>query len=352
MRGLKEWKLDPLRDTDPAGIGDFTLLARLGQGGMGRVYLAESRAGQRVALKVMLAISDDARRRERFGREVEMLRSAVGVSIANYADDGTMEDVPWLATEYVPGPTLERRVRDHGPLRGAALAMLGASLAEGLGHIHRAGLLHRDFKPPNVVLGPGGPKIIDFGLAVDSEGLGRFTATGMVAGTAAWMAPEQAAGERDLTPAIDIYALGAVMAYGANGKTPSPRATPSCAGLTPPLAAVVSGMLADEPRDRPTAPEVREAMLSIVGDDVAGTLRGLVSDTYGRYTTVDPPPVRPAPPAPPAPPASAEASGEPTVLADPTVLVPMPRTRHRPSQERAAKAAQLLRTAYAPSKEL
>jgi len=337
--------MDPLRKTDPATIGDYRLLGRIGQGGMGQVYLAESLAGTSVALKVMKQLSDDPKRRERFAREVDMLRSAVGVSIANYTADGMTGDTPWLATEYVPGPTLDQHVHQHGGLDTRMTAMLGASLAEGLGHIHKAGLLHRDFKPHNVVLGDEGPKIIDFGLAVVSVEPSQLTTTGWVAGTPAWMAPEQAGGIRELTPAIDVYSLAAVLSFAVTGKTPNPRIKPSLAGVDPNLAVILAGMLADEPTDRPEAPEVCHALLQVaVGtEELAEVRAALVNETYGRYQTPEPP-QRSVPPTAPDP------GDYPTALVAPSDVPPRP--RQPPSIERAAVAAENLRIAYAKTKEL
>ncbi|MCC9705043.1 serine/threonine protein kinase [Streptomyces sp. MNU76] len=211
---------------------------------MGQVYLGESPGGEPVAVKVIKPSVVDSETRTRFAQEVEILKTIWGARIAALLDADPDAERPWLATEYVEGLDLSRHVAAHGPLPALLTAALGATLAEALAGVHRQGLLHRDLKPANVLLGPNGPKVIDFGLAVFAESSVSLTAPHMVVGTPSCMPPEQANGEKPLTPAVDVYALGAVLLFAASGHAPyradhihllfhqvaDPGARPTCPG--------------------------------------------------------------------------------------------------------------------------
>lgn len=209
----------PLRSTDPTRIGDYELTGRIGGGGMGDVFLGRSPGGRPAAVKVVRdLLADDPRFRERFRREVAAARSVSGAYTAAVLDADPDAERPWLATAYIDGPSLLARVSDGGPLDAQETRALGAGLAEALRDIHRAGLVHRDLKPGNVLLAADGPRLIDFGIirAEDGEGL---TETGYVLGSAGYMAPEQAAGG-EATRTADVYSLGAVLTFAATGHGP------------------------------------------------------------------------------------------------------------------------------------
>ncbi|MEV1051079.1 serine/threonine-protein kinase [Streptomyces sp. NPDC049887] len=210
----------PLSPDDPSELDGYELLGRIGQGGMGQVYLGESPGGEPAAVKVIKPSVVDSETRTRFAQEVEILKTIWGARIAALLDADPDAERPWLATEYVEGLDLSRHVAAHGPLPALLTAALGATLAEALATVHRQGLLHRDLKPANVLLGPNGPKVIDFGLAVFAESSVSLTAPHTVVGTPSCMPPEQANGEKPLTPAVDVYALVAVLLFAASGHAP------------------------------------------------------------------------------------------------------------------------------------
>ncbi|MCA1279071.1 serine/threonine-protein kinase [Saccharopolyspora sp. 7B] len=255
--------MQPLLAGEPNRVGDYRLLARIGGGAMGAVYLARSRGGRGVAIKIVRPeLADDGEFRERFRREVEMARSVGGFWTATVIDADTEADQPWLATEYVPGPTLHRAVADHGPLPEQTVRSLAAGLAEALGAIHRAGLVHRDLKPGNVLLGPDGPRVIDFGIsrAMSSSAL---TATGIFLGTPGFFSPEQTVGT-DVGPPSDVFSLGAVLMFAATGAGPFGNENtaamlyrvvhnePDLDALPPGLRPLIGGCLAKDPAARPT----------------------------------------------------------------------------------------------------
>src|ERR1039458_7053051 len=208
-----------LQPGDPQTIGSYRLVGQLGGGGMGRVFLGVSAGGRPVAVKVIRAeLAADPQFRMRSGREVAAARRVSGVFTAMVVDADVDGPAPWLATAYVPGPSLSEAVDDHGPLPAGSLLALAAGLAESLTAIHAAGVVHRDLKPSNVMLAEDGPRVIDFGIsrAVESTAL---TQTGLVIGSPGFMSPEQAMG-LDVGPPSDIFNLGAVLAFAATGVGP------------------------------------------------------------------------------------------------------------------------------------
>lgn len=204
---------------DPQEIGGYRLHARLGSGGMGVVYLAHTRGGRPIALKAVREdFAADPGFRLRFADEVASARRIHGLFTAQVIDSGVDDPVPWLATAYVPGPSLAQAVQRHGPLPPRTVLLLVAGIAEALQAIHGAGVVHRDLKPANVLIAEDGPRVIDFGIARAADATG-LTGTGLRIGTAAYMAPEQALG-LPVTPAADVFALGALAVYVAGGVPP------------------------------------------------------------------------------------------------------------------------------------
>ncbi|MEU4363166.1 serine/threonine-protein kinase [Promicromonospora sp. NPDC023987] len=205
-----------LRPGEPRTIGPFRVRSRLGSGGMGDVYLGTARRGQQVAIKLIRGAQlDDDEFRARFRREVRAAAKVRSRFIANLIDADPDAELPWLATEYVPGPTLAQALAAQGPLSEADVLRLVAGVGEALHEMHRVGLVHRDVKPANVILGPDGPCLIDLGVVATIDAT-RLTLTGQPVGTPVYMAPEQASGSR-ATSAADIWALGALAYYAATG---------------------------------------------------------------------------------------------------------------------------------------
>ena len=255
--------MKPLAADDPRVIGEYRLRARLGAGGMGRVYLGLSPAGRAVAIKVVHPdLASDADFLRRFGQEVAAARAVSGIYTAPVVASGLNERPPWLATAFVPGPPLDQVVGENGPLPEQALWPLLAGLVEALQAVHACGVVHRDLKPANVLLATDGPRVIDFGIARAADGTS-LTAAGVVFGTPGYMSPEQAEG-RGAGPASDVFALGCVVAYAATGTGPFGTGTaaailyrvvhaePVLDGVPPRLRPVVAACLAKDPAARPS----------------------------------------------------------------------------------------------------
>ncbi|MFG2791469.1 PQQ-binding-like beta-propeller repeat protein [Streptomyces sp. NPDC048419] len=218
--------VDQLTQHDPRRIGPFEVLGRLGAGGMGLVYLARSASGRRVAIKtVRTELAEDQLFRVRFSREVEAARAVSGFYTAAVVDADARAAVPWLATAYVPAPSLEEIVNDCGPLPAQAVRWLAAGVAEALQSIHGAGLVHRDLKPSNVLVVEDGPRVIDFGIASGVSNT-RLTMTNVAVGTPAYMSPEQAKDSRSVTGASDVFSLGSMLVFAATGHPPFHGANP------------------------------------------------------------------------------------------------------------------------------
>jgi hypothetical protein len=248
---------------DPRVIGEYRLQSVLGQGGMGRVYLGLSPGGRAVAIKVVHPdLARDTEFLRRFRQEVAAARAVSGIYTAPVVASGLDEIPPWLATAFVPGPSLDQVVTENGPLPEPALWPLLAGLVEALQAIHACGVVHRDLKPANVLLAADGPRVIDFGISRAADGTA-LTAAGVVFGTPGYMSPEQAEG-MPAGPASDMFALGCVMAYAAAGAGPFGTGTAAAVlyrvvhaeavlnGMPPRLREIVSGCLAKDPAARPT----------------------------------------------------------------------------------------------------
>ncbi|MFF3457650.1 bifunctional serine/threonine-protein kinase/ABC transporter substrate-binding protein [Streptomyces sp. NPDC002730] len=265
--------MEPLRGADPARIAGYRLLRRLGAGGMGVVYLARSPGGALAAVKVIRAAhAYDAGFRARFRREVETAGRVTNPWVVPLLDADPDAESPWLATAFVPGPSLAEAVEECGPLPYGTVRVLGARLAEALDAVHGAGLVHRDVKPGNVLLAVDGPRLIDFGIARMPEDTA-LTASGMVVGSPGFLSPEQAQGRgREIGPASDIFSLGCLLAYAVTGERPFGRGSaaemlmrtvhdePDLDGVPEPLLPLLRECLVKEPGSRPAVAEVRRAL--------------------------------------------------------------------------------------------
>ncbi|MGW7527867.1 serine/threonine-protein kinase [Streptomyces sp. NPDC054783] len=302
----------PLQVDDPPVVAGYRLAARLGAGGMGRVYLSHTPGGRPVAIKVVRPeLADDPDFRRRFAREVRAARRVRGAYTAELIDADADGVPPWLATLYVPGPSLTEAVARRGPLPVPAVLTLMAGVAEALQAIHAEGIVHRDLKPSNVLLAADGPRVIDFGIALAADGTS-YTATGNTIGTPAFMAPEQASGD-EVTAATDIFALGQTAAFAALGRPlygdgsgvnmlyRIVHSAPDLSLLPEPLRPLFARCLAADPAERATAAEVVEWCRQRLGADAdAGGGPAVWREITGPEAVVpapvpDPTPVSPQP---------------------------------------------------------
>ncbi|MBS2963427.1 serine/threonine protein kinase [Actinocrinis puniceicyclus] len=258
-----------MRDQDPVQVGGYRLRARLGAGGMGEVFLSFGASGQPVAVKVLRReFADDRTFRSRFGHEVRAARQVAGPGIAPLLDADPDAETPWLATEYVAGPTLDDAVSLYGPLPVSAVIVLMSAIAASLATIHGAGIVHRDLKPANVVLGADGLRVIDFGIARAADAT-PLTLTGMMVGSPQYVAPEQVLGEPPAAPG-DVFSLGALAHYAATGRAAfgeGPKygvvyrivnERPDLAGCPRQIRSLIESCLAKNPHERPTIAEILE----------------------------------------------------------------------------------------------
>ncbi|CAL9493533.1 outer membrane protein assembly factor BamB family protein [Streptomyces sp. enrichment culture] len=331
--------VDQLTQHDPRRIGPFEVLGRLGAGGMGLVYLARSASGRRVAIKtVRTELAEDQLFRVRFTREVEAARAVSGFYTAAVVDADPRAAVPWLATAYVPAPSLEEIVNECGPLPAQAVRWLAAGVAEALQSIHGAGLVHRDLKPSNVLVVEDGPRVIDFGIASGVSNT-RLTMTNVAVGTPAYMSPEQAKDSRSVTGASDVFSLGSMLVFAATGHPPfhgaNPvetvfmllREGPDLEGLPDELRPLIEGCMQMEATGRPNPADLQSQLAPHLfgsGSDDSGTASAWLPERAvsliegrrnGRPAPKPPasggrgpgpggarPPVPAAPPVPPPPP--------------------------------------------------
>ncbi|MET8700012.1 serine/threonine-protein kinase [Kitasatospora sp. NPDC004723] len=336
----------PLLPDDPREVGGYRLFARLGAGGMGRVYLSYTPGGRPVALKVVRPeFAEDGEFRRRFAQEVSNAQRIHGLYTAQVIDSGGLDgDAPWLVTAYVPGPSLQQVVRENGALPVRTVLLLMGGIAEALQAIHSVEVVHRDLKPANVLVAGDGPRVIDFGIARAADATA-LTGTGYRIGSPAFMSPEQAQGS-PVTPATDVFALGALAAYVAGGAPPFGDG-PDTAVLyrvvheQPDLDAVPAGLrelilrcLAKSPEDRPRPAEIIDVARN--HPTVGGQLRfsddwlpKQVNTEITRRSDLPKTPPTPLPAAPAAPPVPPPVPPTAPPTAPPAAPVAAP--AHRPT---------------------
>ncbi|GAA2420993.1 hypothetical protein GCM10010191_35460 [Actinomadura vinacea] len=279
-----------LQPGDPRRLGSYELLERLGEGGQGVVYLGVDASGSQAAIKLLRAdLAVDADARNRFVREAQAAKQVARFCTAQVLEADVAGDQPYIASEYVPGPSLHKHVMEQGPIPGAALERLAIGTLTAMVAIHQAGIVHRDFKPHNVIMAPDGPRVIDFGIARALD-TGQTAATKAI-GTPSYMAPEQVAGAT-LTEAVDVWAWATTMVFAATGRPPFGDDTvvavinrvmhepPSLEGLPPDLHRLIAACLAKEPERRPTA---QQLMMTLIG---AGPAAQTQMDDPAQATTL------------------------------------------------------------------
>ncbi|MHB9758437.1 serine/threonine-protein kinase [Streptomyces sp. BYX5S] len=287
--------MKPLGIGDPLRLGPYRVLGVLGEGGMGKVYVGQDGAATLAAVKVLKPeLAHDPHLAQRFVREAQAAQAVRSKGVANVLGAWTEGGRPWMATEFLAGLTLDQAVEAHGPLPEPALRALAASLAHTLADIHAAGFIHRDLKPPNIVLTSTGPRIIDFGIARPEHGL-TLTTTGEVPVTPGYGAPEQVLGHR-VTPAADVFSLGAVLVYAATGRRAFDgghvaavqyevvHGDPQLQGIAPELTSLIAPCLAKDPAHRPTPAQIAEAMRPPKGAEKTWR-RGSIADAITERET-------------------------------------------------------------------
>ncbi len=273
---------EPLRADDPTNLAGYPLRARLGEGGMGTVYLSHTRGGQPIALKLIRReYAQDPAFRERFTREVAAARRVFGYHLVPVVDHDADGAQPWLATRYIPGVPLDTALRSHGPLPLRTTLQLLACVATALQAVHTAGVVHRDVKPGNILLAADGAWLLDFGIA-RAAGAATITTVGRLIGTPRYMSPEHALG-RTVTTASDIFALGLIAAEAVTGHHPygrgnalavaariagTDREPPALDSIPEPLHAIVQSCLTAVPGRRPSAATLAEHCAGAARHDV------------------------------------------------------------------------------------
>ncbi len=276
-------RVRPARPGDPSHIGPYRIAGRLGTGGMGIVHAGVAPDGTRVAVKVIHpAQAEEPEFRARFRREVQLSSRVTGPYLVPLLTADTEADTPWLATAYVPGPTLKQHVGTHGPLTGGSLYALASATAHALTDIHAAGVVHRDVKPQNVILTPACPRVLDFGIAHAADATS-VTRTGAISGTPGWISPEQYR-DGSAGPASDMFAWGALVAYAATGRMPFGddasyavavrvmSGEPDLDGVPGPLRRIVERALSKEPEDRPSAAEAARQCAELLASQTTQVL--------------------------------------------------------------------------------
>jgi serine/threonine protein kinase/WD40 repeat protein len=341
--------MEQLKPGDPSKVGNYRLIGRLGEGGMGQVYLGLSPGGRQVAVKVIHAgYASGKQFRERFAREIEAARRVGGFHTASVVDADPTADPPWMVTAFIHGLSLQQAVAEGGPFSLARVCRLGAGLAEGLAAIHACGLVHRDLKPSNVILADDGPRIIDFGISRAAEA-SPMTTAGMVVGTYSYMSPEQLRGDV-AGPASDVFGLGCTLAFAATARvtfgddsivTVVYRITtepPDLSGLTDAhgFRRLLSECLAKNPADRPSLSTILERLAEAgsAAEAYAGDVNAATTPAPGyrhpAAPSVDAP--KPAPPEPMTPPPATPPPATPPPVTPPPVTPPpvTPEPRHYP----------------------
>jgi serine/threonine protein kinase len=316
-------QVGPLQPGDPREAGSYTLLGRLGAGGMGTVYLGLSPDGRQVAVKMIRPeLAEDDAFVERFRREVQAARRVAGFCTARVLDAGLDAPRPFLVTEYVDGLRLDHAVERDGPLSDSSLEAFAVGVAAALTAIHSAGLVHRDLKPSNVLLSRFGPRVIDFGIARALDTSSMLTRMSVVMGTPGWMAPEQL-GDEPVTKAADVFAWGALVAYAASGRPPFGEGSLSAVAyrilhLQPSLDEVPGGLrrlvAASLEKDPAARPSSRALLLDLLGDNAPSDEGAAVTEALHRTWT-------PPPSATPDAPTPTESPDTPTVPDDQTPTV-------------------------------
>ncbi|MFL6053620.1 MAG: protein kinase domain-containing protein [Actinoallomurus sp.] len=274
----------PLQPGDPDRLGSYEVTGRLGEGGQGTVYLGRSASGDPVAIKLLRGdLAEDDTARGRFLRELEAVKRVARFCTAQVLEADVDGDRPYIVSEYVPGPSLQQLVTGDSPRSGAELERLAIGTVTALVAIHQVGIVHRDFKPQNVLIGPDGPRVIDFGIAKALDAAA--TMTNSAIGTPAYMAPEQLAG-KEITPAADIFAWASTMVYASTGTAPFGQDTvmavinrilsepPDLGAMHEPLRGIVADCLAKDPAVRPAAQQLLMRLLGEEGVAPAAPVAG------------------------------------------------------------------------------